>query len=195
MFLEFIIPTYNRIEHLRTILSSLIVQTDSDWSANVVIDDIENKDVIELINSLKSPKIYYTLTGKRYNDWGHTPREIGKQMSSAEYIIMTGDDNYYMPKLVEDVKAASNSKPAIIYWDMVHNHLHYHTKKHYQYWKPILAKNGIDMGSFATRRDIAQKIKLNVDDFSADGEFIEKIKTEHEQSEFVKIDKVLFVHN
>jgi hypothetical protein len=212
-FVEFIIPTFNRINELRVILSSLICQTDDDWSAHVVIDDKDNQEIINLVNSFKSDKIYYSNLDKNYKDYGHTPRNYGKNMSNAKYLIMTGDDNYYVPVFVAELKNAGKENPAVIYYDMIHSHPHYHTRQSYQYWKSLLILNGIDIGSFAIRQDIAKKYDL-INNHSADGFLIEEIlkgicdnyiqyresvNNTHSESVELKgikrIDKVLYVHN
>jgi len=193
MLVDFIIPTYDRIDALRMTLSSLIVQTNNDWCANVVVDrPYEGMDKLWIdicTDAMPSDvRIRYTFMEKRYNDWGHTPREIGKQASECQYIIMTGDDNYYMPTFVEELRNASFTSPGVIYWDMIHSHYNY------QYFKCAPGNNQIDMGAFATRRDIAQNIKLNTT-YAADGEYIESIKAKYPKEEMIKIFKVLFVHN
>lgn len=188
MIVDFIIPTYNRIDLLKCMLSSLVAQTNRDWVANVIIDDYKNEDLVSMIEQFDDDRIKHTFTGCRYNDFGHTPREIGKQLSRATYIIMTGDDNYYTPNFVEELKTVSANKPGIIYWDMVHSHYDY------QYFKCEPAFNQIDMGAFATRRDLAQQIALGKE-YAADGLFIENFKHIFPNEKIVKINKILFVHN
>jgi hypothetical protein len=189
-FVDFIIPTYQRYDQIKSMLYSLISQYDPDWTAQVIIDDIENDTIVEIIKNIKDDRISYTFTGTRYNDWGHTPREIGKQQSTSQYIIMTGDDNYYVPTLVSEIKQISkdNDLPALIYWSMIHSHNHY---------SPLsceLGIGGIDMGAFATRNDIAKSIKLPIT-YAADGEFIETIVASYPNEKFIKTNKYLFVHN
>ena len=185
---EFIIPTYNRHEPLICMLASLTAQTDADWSAHVVIDDTESERISDIVKSFNDPRIYCTFMNKRYNDWGHTLRERGKQMSDAQYIIMTGDDNYYTPNFVAELRTATANSPGFIYWDMVHSHYNY------EYFKCHPHTNQIDMGAFATRRDLAQQIDLGVQ-YDADGWFVEQFKKKFTQKEMFKINKVLFVHN
>ena len=189
-FVDFIIPTYNRYDLLRCMLYSLISQYDPDWTSQVIIDDPQNTTIVDIIKTINDKRISYTLTETRYNDWGHTPREIGKQQSNSQYIIMTGDDNYYTPTTVSEIKkaAAENNNPGLIYWDMIHSHFDY------KMLECKLAFGQIDIGAFATRRDLAQKIKLN-NSYTADGWFIHSLNTLFDKEEKVKIDKVLFVHN
>lgn len=188
MLVDFIIPTYNRPAPLKCMLASLIAQNNPDWGAHVVIDNPEDTQNVELIQSFKDVRIRWSKFPKRYNDFGHTPREYGKQQSGADYIIMTGDDNYYTPNLVQEMAIAADSNPGIIYWDMVHSHFDY------AYFKCEPANGRIDMGAFATRKDLAQQIELGVR-YDADGWFINKFREMFPEESAVKIDKVLFVHN
>ena len=201
-FVDIIIPTFNRYNLLKCMLYSLIAQYDPDWTATVVIDNIETSEesntIIDIIKQISDSRIRYINTDRQYNDWGHTPREIGKQQSESQYIIMTGDDNYYVPTLVGELKkvAEDNSIPALMYWNMVHNYWDYDER-------PCALHVGcIDMGAFATRRDLAQQIKLPTC-YCADAHFIGMLKdylAEHdttyvESENFIHINKTLFVHN
>lgn len=191
MLVEFIIPTYNRPAPLTSMLSSLVAQNDDDWRANVVIDGTDHLEkIVGIVSNFDDKRIKYSITDKRYNDWGHTPREIGKQMSECSYIIMTGDDNYYTPNFVFELKkiATLSPQPGMIYWDMVHSHYDY------SYFRCSPGGGQIDMGAFATRRDLAQQIKLGTD-YAADGWFVEHFKEKFPEERIIKIDKVLFVHN
>jgi len=193
-FVDIIIPTFNRYNLLKCMLYSLIAQYDPDWTATVVIDNVETSEesitIIDVIKQISDSRIRYINTDRQYNDWGHTPREIGKQQSESQYIIMTGDDNYYVPTLVNELKvvAREHNTPSLIYWDMIHSHFNY------ALLKCQLIFDQIDMGAFATRRDVAQKIKLN-NTYTADGWFIHDLNTLFENEDKIKINKVLFTHN
>ena len=186
MIVDFVIPTYNRINELKSMLYSLLAQTNKDWVANVIIDN--DNDEFSQIDIVKDDRISYILLDKRYNDWGNTPREFGKKNSIAKYIVMSGDDNYYTPNFVEELLLSSFSDPALIYWDMVHSHYNYN------FFKCFLKFNQIDIGAFAVRNDIAKKVELGKE-YAADGYFIEKVINEYKNEIYIKIDKVLYVHN
>ena len=192
-FLDVIIPTYSRIEPLRCMLASLMAQTDGDWTANVIIDN-EMGNTTSIMHDLLmfhieyNKRIQISFSGKRYNDFGHTPREIGKQQSTADYCLLTGDDNYYTPNFVEELKKAAVNKPGMIYWDMVHSHYNY------QFFECHPHTHQIDMGAFATRNDLAKQIKLGTR-MQADGDFVEEFNVKFPFEKKVKINKILFVHN
>ena len=188
MLVEFIIPTYYRPHLLKAMLASLVAQYDGDWGALVMIDNDKNEEIENVCTMFEDERIRWVYMDRRYNDWGHTPREQGKQMSQADYIIMTGDDNYYTPNFVEELRKAAVNLPALIYWDMVHSHFDY------QFFGCHLNMGQIDMGAFATRKDVAHDIYLGTH-YAADGFFIEEFKKNHRHKGVMKIDKVLFVHN
>ena len=187
--IEFIIPTYNRVKQLYVILSSLVAQIDDNWKATIVVDDVENNRVKDIVSKFDSKNIHYMFLGKRYNDWGHTPRNIGKQASSSDYIILTGDDNYYVPTFISELnQIISNEKVGLIYWDMIHNGYNY---KHFN---TRINDGYIDMGAFATRRDLSQQIDLTKS-YSADSKYVKKFIKNFPDEKIVKIKKILFVHN
>jgi hypothetical protein len=190
MLVDFIVPTHYRINELRLMLSSLKAQQCDEWIATVMIDNVYCKEIEQLVHSFCDDRIRYFYMDKRYDDWGHTPRQIGKQLSKCKYVIMTGDDNYYTPNTVSEIKniADDYGDPEFIYWNMIHSHYNY------AFFDCRVAFNHIDMGAFATRNDIAKSIKLSTI-YAADGVFVDDINRLYSNAKKIKIDKVLFVHN
>lgn len=188
--IEFIIPTYNRVKEVYVILSSLVAQINDNWKATVIVDDAENDNIKNIVSKFDSPNISYQFLGRRYNDWGHTPRNVGKQASTSDYIILTGDDNYYVPTFINELNKViiDNNNVGMIYWDMIHNGYNY---------KPFSTRvddGYIDMGAFATRRDLAQQLDLDKS-FSADSKYVKRFRKQFPDEKVVKISKILFVHN
>ena len=70
-----------------------------------------------------------------HNDWGHTARNYGLEHASQDWVVMTGDDNYYTPDFVSEFLKNSRGNN-FIFCNMVHNEAHY---KHYQELKAELA--------------------------------------------------------
>lgn len=191
--IEFIIPTYNRTEQLQSMLASLVAQIDDDWIATVVVDDEDNEDnnnrIKRIIDNFNTNKIKYIFTGKRFNDYGHEPREVGKQLSKADYIVMTGDDNYYVPSFVKEINyVVKNDNVGMVYCDMIHNGYDY-----VPFYCRII-DGYIDMGAFVTRRDLAQQLKLGKE-YCADGYYTINFCKLFPNEKTVKINKILFVHN
>jgi glycosyltransferase involved in cell wall biosynthesis len=190
MLIEFIIPTYKRIDLLKCCIASIYAQSEKDWGVHVVVDDPEDDEVVPMIdNCFDWKKVKVSKMDKKYNDWGHTPREFGKQQSSAKYITMTGDDNYYTPNLLKEIKPMLDLEVGMVYWDMVHSSFGY---------SPFVcqpAHGQIDIGAFAVRTDLAQQITLNKD-YAADGTFVEDFKKKFPRQLIKKLNnKILYVHN
>lgn len=187
---EFILPTFERPHPLRMALAALLAQTCSDWKARVMIDGPEALPVEEIVESFNDSRISHWRSPVRYNNWGHNLREMGKNESECQYVVMTGDDNYYTPNFVDELRQVveKESSPGMIYYDMIHSHAGYT----FFSCNPIF--NQIDMGAFATRTDLAKQLVLGTD-FAADGIFVKDFNEKFPSEKKVKIPKVLFVHN
>lgn len=187
---EFIVPTFDREKQLMSMLGSLVAQINEEWIATVVVDDVENDRIKRIVDKFECEKIRYIFTGRRYNDWGHTPRNIGKNQSEADYIIMTGDDNYYVPSLTFEINKLLSHRYGMIYWDMITNNW-----ANYTWFNTRVSDGFIDMGCFATRNDIAKQINLEPTCFAADHAFVLEFNRRFPHETAIKIPKILFVHN
>lgn len=185
---EFIFPTLNRDKELRSALASILAQTNANWKVNVVVDSPTIGIADDIVKDINDERVYITHLDKRYSDWGHTPREYGKQMCTAEYVIMGGDDSYYTPNFVEELTNYMTRGDDFIYWDMVHSHYNY------QYFKCLPAYNQIDIGAFAVKTELAKQIPLGTQ-YAADGLYVENFKHMFPNAKMSKINKVLYVHN
>jgi hypothetical protein len=198
-FLEIICVTYLRIDPLRCLVASLACQTNLSFVLKIIHDG-PSLDTSECVTDLKRiyPKlnITYQETGERFNDYGHTLRSMGLMDSKQDYVLLTNDDNYYVPVFVDEIQAVINSElPDIVYFDMVHNYAFgYHPNPiSYQTLiaEPIL--NRIDIGSFVFNTKLGQSVGFRGRHHQADGMFFEDMKDSG--AKIVKIPKVLFVHN
>jgi glycosyltransferase involved in cell wall biosynthesis len=190
MKLEFIIPTYNRPYHLATLLNSLASQTSPDWTAHVISDGSPVGTFDNLFEYFKDEqRIKFTRLNNRNNDHGHTPRNVGLSQATQEWVCMTGEDNYYVPTFVEEVLSHAKPEVNFIYTDMVHN-----WGKEYIYVPSLLFWSHIDMGNSIFRAEFAKQMRLNVKNFSADWEMIDKFLKQF-PGEIRHIKKCLYVHN
>ncbi len=185
--IEFVIPSINAKKgaFLHTILNSLIVQTSNCWKAHVVFDGHYSYDPTLWTNY---PITFSEIPGPN-NDVGHTAREIGKNAATAEWIVLTGEDNYYVPIFVQEF--VETMKPGInfVYCDMLHNSFNY------EYFTSYPAIEKIDIGNFATRVEFAKQIQLQKV-YGADGIFAVEYVSKFCKDENIKhISKALYIHN
>jgi glycosyltransferase involved in cell wall biosynthesis len=193
MKIEFIIPTYSRINHLVTIIGSLMAQSNPNWTAHVVADcppdEIQDamRTIVEFFND---DRIKLTILPERHNDWGHTPRQYGLDNATEEWVVMTGEDNYYVPEFV-DIMLKESINQHFVYCDMVHNWIN-------KEYIPILSKlqlGKIDIGSFMTKTNMAQKIKLKKEHEWADWFFVQEFQKKYKVAKYKKVNRILYVHN
>lgn len=192
--IEFILPTFNRPNNLLSSIYSLKAQTSDKWSAHIIIDGNKN---IELYNPIiemfkNNNQIKFSILDKNYNDWGHTPRNYGMENSKEEWVIMTGDDNYYVPTFVETFLDNIDDNINIVYCDMIHNH-----KKYEYYFNSELCINKIDIGNFMVRSKYGKTIKLKIKEFAADGIYVEEYVKKYcnNENNIKHIKQALYVHN
>ena len=190
--IEFIIPTYNRPDHLMCLLNSLCSQRSDRWSAHVVADCPPEGTLDKIMNYFKDDnRIKFTILPERYNDWGHTPRNYGVEHATEDWVIMTGEDNYYVPVFVDNFLSVVTPKVGFVFCDMVHNwtNFQYFSVKCEPSWGKI------DIGNFMVKTKLAKQMKLNPKVEQADGYYVEEFKQKFSEYKIIKIPKVLYVHN
>ena len=163
---EIVAVSHKRFSELKVFVQSIINQTNKNWSLHVIHDG-KNDDFLNIMDSYQreDPKrITYECTNRRYNDYGHTLREIGLTKSCHEYTLITNGDNYYPPKTLEfinqAIKASTFSRPDVVMFDMTHSHIDAGGKKKssYSFFDVFYRRNYIDIGSAIVNTELAQKV-------------------------------------
>lgn len=204
--IEIIIPTYKRPYNLLVIINSFLTQVYytnqpdeyvvphefdmQHWKLHIVSDceDPELREIAAMYSEFSNIKFSFLADGP-HKDWGHTAREYGLQNAKCEWVIMTGDDNYYVPSLISEILTVINNNPdcIFIYWNMLHNGFDYREFN----TAPEVKK--IDIGSFACKTKLAKRIPIKKI-YDADGFFVVDYLNKF-KGDVIKIDKVLYVHN
>jgi glycosyltransferase involved in cell wall biosynthesis len=196
MNIEFVIGTYNRPYHLATLLGSILTQTVPNWKVHVVLDGyFKEIDKIHAFFAFDN-RIRWTVINGPNNDYGNTPRMYGLQTCNEDWVVMTGDDNYYSPVFVEEFFNVVDDKTNFVCWDTLLNFTNRDPKyRGIQYTQPF--PEYIDLGAFATRPQLARQITYKVKSETGDGEFAQDYVASfcNEQDSYKKIDKLLYVHN
>jgi glycosyltransferase involved in cell wall biosynthesis len=195
MNIDFIIPTYERIEHLICVISSITAQTKPNWRIQVVADN-PPKHIIKKLNRVINfykydSRIKFTILDIRHNDWGHTPRNYGLLKSKEEWVVMTGEDNYYAPTFVEEFLNVVNDDVNFVFCNMVLNG----NQNQYVPIKSKIEYGKIDMGCFMTRTKHGKEILLNPKINQADWVYVVDYLNRYEDGKIIQIDKILYVHN
>lgn len=197
--LKIIAVSYRRPIALRLLCDSFRVQTNPNWELHICHDGSYPGGDLDLITN-QEPKIsddkriFFYNSAKRKGEYGHPNR---KQMldrlecKDDDFILLTNDDNYYVPHFVERVMSAAAKTVGMVYCDMLHNYYSY------EVLRTELAVNHIDMGAFAVRASVAKKVGFNSTKFEADGIYaVECMRYCQEKGlRTIKIKGILFVHN
>lgn len=194
--IEIIAVTYGHGFKLKCFIDSIRSQDNSKWCLHIIHDGAGETfdDLKEDLSSngyLDDPRIVLSATETRTNNWGHPLREYGLQnrISDAPYITITNCDNYYVPAWVSYIHSLADQDKDFIYWNCVHDHLHYAALN------CQLRRAGIDMGCVAVKSDIALKVGFPFREFEADWHFFEACLKHILPEKIYKISKFLFVHN
>lgn len=191
MKIEFIIPTYNRPHQLMGVISSLFSQTSPNWKIHVVADSMYDgyqkvKDYFQ-----NDERIKFTELNGPHKDWGHTARNYGLQSATEEWVVMTGDDNYYVPVFVQDFLNAVDENTHFVFCNMIHNWTH----QQYLLIDSVPRVGAIDIGNFMSKTNLAKNIKLDPANAQSDGLFVEEYLRRYPNGTIKKINKALYVHN
>jgi glycosyltransferase involved in cell wall biosynthesis len=188
--IEFIIPTWEEPEHLKLILHSLILQTNPNWIAHVVIDGLtdEYREVKDMYQD--EDRVRFSHLDSPHNDWGNTGRNYGLDNSKEDWIVMTSSDNYYIPTFVENFLGTITNSVDVVFCDFIHDL----KRDEYQPIKSTIKEGWIDIGNVMYRRSIIGDLRLITESYQADFKFVNYIH-KHKTKKIIKINKVLYVHN
>ena len=195
MKIHIICVAYERYVQLEILIRSFILQSNPNWMLYIIYDGPVPAEINSIINPLLiDTRIVFYNSPVRNQHYGHPNRSSMLETIETEpgdFILMTNDDNYYIPRFIEFFLAVVDRHVGIIYCNTIHSHLDYRIQI------SELVENGIDMGAFAVRADIAKQTGFNYNCFSADGKYAGEclITCKANGLKAVKINKCLFIHN
>ncbi|MGD0341565.1 MAG: glycosyltransferase family A protein [Bacteroidales bacterium] len=194
MKLHIICAAYKRPIPLRIMIDCFIIQTNPNWQMYVIHDGPTPEDIRHAIAFRDDPRITMIETEEVHGSWGHPNRKLMLEKlpcNSEDFVLITNDDNYYVPRFVEVFLAQINNHVGFVFCDTVHSYMIYdvlHTE---------VKECSIDMGSFIVRLDIAKKVGFQHMHETADGTYAEECAMECTANNLriVGIRKALYVHN
>jgi glycosyltransferase involved in cell wall biosynthesis len=193
-----VIPTFNGGYKLEVIINCLLAQTCQDFHMSVISDGYEATTYSQLEKYFGVSNFSYFSTDKRYNDYGHTPRELGMRSSDCKYTIMTGFDNYYVPIFIERFEQACSAANNVgfIFCDFILDHIR-DGRRYSKYIDSKLEVNYIDIGNFAAETQFIKQAGIKVNEYAADWHLVNDLIPLLKSSarEIIKIPQTLYVHN
>ena len=194
--------SFEMFGHLKVFVQSWINQTKDNWILTVIHDG-PNEEFNSIMKGYKDEcptRIEYLTTEKRFNDYGHSLRDMGLKNIKGEYVLLTNADNYFIPKTIEFINEIFiEHQPEVVIFDMIHSHNRPGRRNlpEYSYFETKLERYSIDISAAIVKADLAEKAGFRDKTYSGDSSYFEdimKLKLPDGLS-YAKILRVLFVHN
>ena len=190
--LKVLVVAYFRPLPLQIMINCFRVQSDPKWEMHIIHDGPAPEDVKAVIPD--DSRITFYETTKRLQNYGHPNRRYllnNIQVSTNDFILITNDDNYYIPEFVRYMRQAIKPTTGIVYNDCLHNYYSYDVLP------AKMQTNHIDMGSFIVRADVAKTVGFTSNAFHADGIYAEACAAYCRGAglDIVYLPKVYFIHN
>lgn len=200
--IHIIAVAFQRIGELKVFVQSLLNQSNNSWTLTIIHDgpNSEFDSAMHYYKDLAKGQIESFSTEKRYNDYGHSLREIGLKNVKSEYVLLTNADNYFIPKTIEYLIAALNENQAdVVMFDMIHSHNNPGGRKlpPYSFFKTDYARGSIDVSAAIVKRELAEKAGFRDKTHDGDASYFEDVVrvNDGECISILKIPRVLLVHN
>lgn len=198
--LTIICVSYRRYKEIPVLIHSFLAQTVQNFKL-IVLHDGYDKEMYHLLSEFKERNpgvVDFLFSDERYDDWGHTLRDIGIKMVDTEYLLITNDDNYYCPVFIENMFAAIKSYQAdIVLCDMIHSHNQPGGRQQHPYslFQTAPQRCSIDIGCFIVRTELAKHAGFRDKGHDGDATYFEDLINLKEDVRISKVNQVLFVHN
>ncbi|QWD98281.1 glycosyltransferase family 2 protein [Polynucleobacter sp. MG-5-Ahmo-C2] len=193
---------FEKFGQLKVFVQSWLNQSSDNWILTVIHDGLSDEfdAIMAEYRSHAKERIEYLSTKNRFNDYGHSLREIGLQNIKGDYVLLTNADNYYVPRAVEFLNEVFlvHSPDGIIF-DMIHSHdgPGLRNLPAYSFFETSFQRASIDMGAAIIKANLASKAGFRDKTFAGDATYFEDIANLKypESLSLVKIQRVLLVHN
>jgi len=185
---------YERPIPMRILIDCFLVQTNSNWELTIIHDGKASEDVWRTVALYNDPRIIFQESPERYGIYGHPNRKRYLEQitpSKDSFVLLTNDDNMYVPILVNEILSKCNPNVGMVYFDAVHSHFQYNVLK------TEIKVNRIDIGSFVVRADVAKTVGFTNFAFNGDGYYAcscAQYCRKHGLN-IVSIAKPYFIHN
>jgi len=199
--IEVVCVAYRRPGPLKVLVRSFLEQTAKNWKLTVWHDgpDAEFERLLRGFAGEDPARIAWRCTPERHNDWGHTLRDLGLRESTGDFILLTNDDNYYVPRTVEFLtRTIRQDVPDVVLFDMVHSYDQPGGVQQpaYNVFETEFAAYRIDIGTAIVRGELARAAGFRDRSQNGDQTYFEDVfRAKGDGLRVAKLHKVLFVHN
>ena len=199
--IHIIAVAFEKLGQLKVFVQSWVNQTNDNWHLTVIHDgpNLEFEQIMESFVGAKT-NIDFFNTNSRYNDYGHSLRQIGLNDIKGDYVMLTNADNYFIPKAIEYLnEILSESDPDVIIYDMVHSHIkpggrNLPADSHFE---TSYARFSLDVSAAIVKKELAKKAGFQDKTHDGDATYFEDVRRSKDgiSLDVIKLPRILFVHN
>jgi Glycosyl transferase family 2 len=199
--IEVLAVAHRRYGELKVFVQSFLNQTAENWRLSVYHDGPDDRiaAVMQPFLEQAQERVALTVTERRYDDFGHSLREIGLRSVACQYVLITNGDNYYVPRFVEIVTRAIEQTDAdVVLYDMIHSHARPGGRPlpPYSLFETSYSRRNIDVGSAVVRAELAKAAGFRDKSHDGDATYFEDVaRIKGAPLRICKVPQVLFVHN
>jgi len=193
---------HGRYGELKVFVQSIFNQSSDDWFLTICHDGPSDEFNVIMKNYAASAanKIKFFHTESRFNDYGHTLRDLMLKEIQGEYVLLTNADNYFIPKAIEYLKNCTIETDAeVILFNMIHSHNRPGGRPlpPYSFFETDFKRGSIDVSSAIVNKTLAEKVGFRDKTHDGDATYFEDIlqQKKGQALKVAKISRVLFVHN
>ena len=202
-FLHVIAVSHRRYGELKVFIQSWINQTSNNWLLTVIHDGLsEEFDCIMKSYEDGCEAINHRCTKKRYNDFGHSLRDLGLKDLDGRYVLLTNCDNYFVPGQMNSENAerqflSQNIVPDVMIFDMVHSHVNPGGRPGgpYTFFEVSYKPFSIDVSAAVVRSELAKSVGFRDKSHDGDQTYFKDLACKKNDLSIIKLSNILFVHN
>lgn len=180
----FVISAFNRPGHLRCLLASLAIQTESDFNA-LIMDNSPDNCNEPVVNETGDPRFLHVHSS---GENCYASSNLGATLARGDYLCFPSDDNYYVPLFLSSMLKQMTD---LIYCNMIYDPRG--ARKEYRVIDVHPKIGKIDKGGFLIRRTKFLPFPWEQSLRLADGMMVEKLVENHLSHS--KASGILWVHN
>lgn len=183
---------YRRHARITRPVHALQAQTDTSFCLVIMHDG----PILSKLSDETTLSFDFRFSRERHDDYGHSLRAEAIRDCGTDDILLTNDDNDYLPQFFEPMLATARPKALdLVLCDMVHSleRLGGRPVGSYSAFPTRPSPGNCDIGCFIVRAERARQVGFRDRRSTGDATFIADLMAQAPR--WGKVEKILFVHN
>jgi hypothetical protein len=192
---------YRRPGPLSVLVQCFLNQSATNWKLEIIHDgpDADVERAVRPYLLEHADRVSLTFSEQRHDDFGHSLRGQALARIESDYVLLTNDDNYYVPCFVEAINhVIAEVDPDVVIYDMIHSHNRPGGRPlpPYSFFETAYSRRNIDIGAAVVRTSLAKAAGFRDKTHDGDATYFEDVaRAKGGQLKVCKLPQVLFVHN